>query len=301
MKPRFSASDVASLLGQNPYRSANESLLKVLTAMPKFKSVILGLKDTMGVKNDREIIAGATGPALQAMWNSVDAACSATTDYQVEKAITTFKQTHIRQVIQETLEGKRVAGSAGLEEAVIRVRTGQTTLEKELPHLCVSPEVSAAIESTQEHQVLASEIQKRRGTRLEDKAENDHAASTGKEVTDRNTFVDFECADYRLIGYLDGMQGGKVVETKNRKRFWTVPPAYDFVQLRCYMFMKGKKDGVLLENFPGRSPRTTEVPWDDEAWMAIHEGLCSVARTIANTTEEDAHSLARSVFAAMKS
>jgi hypothetical protein len=300
MKPRFSASDVASLLGLNPYRSKNESLLKVLTAMPKFKSVILGVKDTMGARTEREVVAQASGSALQAMWASVDMACGATSDSQVEKAISTFKQTHIRQVVQETLEGKRVAGSAALEEAVARVRMGQTTPEMEVTTLCVNPEVTFKIEQSQEHQVLASEIQKRRGTRLEDKAENEHAVSTGIQVTDRNTFVDFECPDYRLIGYLDGIQGDKVVETKNRKRFWTTPPAYDFIQLRCYMFMRGKKDGVLLENFPGRGPRTTALPWDEEAWNLIHEGLCSVARTIANTTEEDAHSLAQSVFAMMK-
>jgi hypothetical protein len=179
-----------------------------------------------------------------------------------------------------------------------RVATGKTTLAAEIGNMSIVPEVTVAIESTQEHQVLASEIQKRRGTRLEDKAENDHAATTGIEVTQRNSFVDFECPDYRLIGYLDGMQGDRVVETKNRKRFWTTPPAYDFIQLRCYMFMKGKKDGVLLENFPGRGPRTTPVPWDDEAWEVIHEGLSEVARTIANTTEEEAHSLARTVFSA---
>jgi hypothetical protein len=300
MKPRFSASDVASLLGHNPYRSKNESLLKVLTSMPKFKSVILGLKETMGVKNDREIVAQASPVALKAMWASVDQAVGATSDYQVEKAINAFKQTHIRQVVQETLEGKRAPTCVALQEVVARVIAGQTTIENELPTLCVNPEVSAVIERSQEHQVLASEIQKRRGTKLEDKAENDHAATTGVEVTNRNSFVDFECDSYRLIGYLDGMQGEKVVETKNRKRFWTVPPAYDFVQLRCYMFMKGKKDGVLLENFPGRGPRTTEVPWDDEQWEDIHQGLCDVARTIANVTEEDAHDLARTVFTAMK-
>ena len=298
MKPRFSASDVASLLGLNPYRSKNESLLKVISMMPKFKSVIQGVKDAMGARTEREVVAQASPSALKAMYESVDAACVATSDSQMEKAITTFKQTHIRQVVQETLEGKRVAGSVALEEAVARVIAGQTTPEKEVAILCLQPEVKTAIENTQEHQVLASEIQKRRGTRLEDKAENEHAVSTGVQVTDRNTFVDFECDSYRLIGYLDGIQGGKVVETKNRKRFWTTPPAYDFIQLRCYMFMKGEKDGVLLENFPGRSPRTTEVPWDDERWMDIHAGLCGVARTIANITEEDAQSLARSVFAA---
>jgi hypothetical protein len=300
MKPRFSASDVASLLGRNPYRTKNETLLKVLTGMPKFKSVILGLKDTMGVKNEREIVAEASPSALKAMWKSVDQAVGATSDEQVEKAISTFKQEHVRQVVQETLEGKRAPTCVALQEVVARVAAGQTTVENELLTLCVLPEVKMAIENTQEHQVLASEIQKRRGTKLEDKAENDHAAATGIEVTDRNTFVDFECSDYRLIGYLDGMQGEKVVETKNRKRFWTVPPAYDFVQLRCYMFMKGKKDGVLLENFPSRGPRTTEVPWNDEQWEEIHEGLCDVARTIANIAEEDAHDLARNVFSTMK-
>jgi len=300
MKPRFSASDVASLLGRNPYRTKNETLLKVLTGMPKYKSAILGLKDTMGVKNEREIVAEASPSALKAMWKSVDQAVGATSDAQVENAISAFKQEHVRQVVQETLEGKRPPTCVALEEVVARVIAGQTTVENELLTLCVLPEVKMAIESTQEHQVLASEIQKRRGTKLEDKAENDHAAATGIEVTGRNTFVDFECSDYRLIGYLDGMQGEKVVETKNRKRFWTVPPAYDFVQLRCYMFMKGKKDGVLLENFPGRGPRTTEVPWNDEQWEEIHEGLCGVARTIANITEEDAHDLARTVFSTMK-
>ena len=300
MKPRFSASDVASLLGLNPYRSKNESLLKVLTTIPKFKSVILGVKDAMGARTEREVVAQASGPALKAMWASVDMACGATSDYQMEKAITTFKQTHIRQVVQETLEGKRAPTTPALQQAVDRVISGQMDVATETALLCANPEVTTKIEQTQEHQVLASEIQKRRGTRLEDKAENEHAVSTGVQVTDRNTFVEFESDSYRLIGYLDGMQGDKVVETKNRKRFWTTPPAYDFIQLRCYMFMKGEKDGVLLENFPGRAPRTTEVPWDDERWMDIHAGLCGVARTIANITEEDAHSLAQSVFATMK-
>jgi len=300
MKPRFSASDVASLLGRNPYRSKNESLLKVVSMMPKFKGTVQGVKDGLGAKTDREIVAGASPAALKAMWASVDQSVGATSDAQVEKAINSFKQEHVRQVVQETLEGKRVPTCVALEEVVARVVAGQTTIEKELPTLCASPEVKTAIETTQEHQVLASEIQKRRGTKLEDKAENNYAAETGIEVTNRNSFVDFECDAYRLIGYLDGMQGEKVVETKNRKRFWTTPPAYDFVQLRCYMFMKGKKDGVLLENFPGRGPRTTEVPWDDEPWMEIHDGLCDVARTIENITEEDARTLARDVFSMVK-
>lgn len=295
MKPRFSASEVASLLGLNPYKSKNETLLKVLSMLPKFKPIILEVKESLGARTDREVVAQASPSVLKAMYESVDIAVASTSDYQMEKAINTFKKTHIQQVIQETLEGKRSAVSEDVKAAVQRISTGESTVEAET----VREEVVASIEKTQEHQVLASEIQKRRGIRLEDKAENNHAAATGKEVTDRNTFVEFESDSYRLIGYLDGMQDGKVVETKNRKRFWTTPPAYDFIQLRCYMFMKGEKDGVLLENFPGRPPRTTEVPWNDERWMDIHAGLCSVARTIQNITEEDVRSLAHTVFSAV--
>jgi len=299
-KPRFSASDVASLLGRNPYRSKNESLLKVISMMPKFKSLVLDVKTTMGAKSEREIVAAASPAALKAMWASVDQSVGATSDAQVEKAISTFKQEHVRQVVQETLEGKRAPANDALKDIVAKIASGHTTAAAALPDLVARADIVAHVESTQEHQVLASEIQKRRGTKLEDKAENNYAAATGVEVTGRNSFVDFECSTYRLIGYLDGMQGEKVVETKNRKRFWTTPPAYDFVQLRCYMFMKGKKDGVLLENFPGRGPRTTEVPWDDEPWMEIHDGLCDVARTIENITEEDARTLARDVFSMVK-
>jgi len=291
MKPRFSASEVAGILGRNPYKSKNEILLKVLSTLPKFKPMILGVKESMGARTEREIVDQASPATMRAMWNSVDVACKATTDKEMESAIQTFKTTHIQQVVQETLEGKRPVSEA-LKEVVAKIVSGQTTVAA----AASNPQVVAHVESTQEHQVLASEIQKRRGTKLEDKAENTYAAETGKEVTDRNTFVEFECPDYRLIGYLDGLQDGKVVETKNRKRFWTVPPAYDFVQLRCYMFMKGKKDGVLLENFPGNPPRTTRVPWNDDAWMDIHDGLCDVARTIANIADEDVVSLARSVF-----
>ena len=296
MKPRFSASDVAGLIGRNPYKSQNECLLKVISMMPKFKHVVLAVKDTMGARTEREIVAQASPVALRAMYDSVNMAVNATSDKEVEVAIQTFQTAHVKQVVQETLEGKRAPANDALKEVVARIAKGETTAEKELPNLVVRSDVVAQVHAMQEHQVLASEIQKRRGTKLEDKAENNYAVETGKEVTDRNTFTEFECPEYRLIGYLDGMQDGKVVETKNRKRFWTVPPAYDFVQLRCYMFMKGKKDGVLLENFPGRGPRTTAVPWDDSAWEDIHENLCSVSATIAHITEEDAQNLARNVF-----
>jgi len=157
--------------------------------------------------------------------------------------------------------------------------------------------LAGVIDASKEQAVLASEIQKRRGTKLEKVAEDAFVVETGKEITERNTFTQFECPEYRLIGYIDGFQDGKVVETKNRKRFWSIPPAYDFVQLRCYMRMKGRVPGVLLENFPAKAPRTTMVPWEEEMWESIHSGLCEVSADIARMSEADVVELTRTVYA----
>lgn len=122
---------------------------------------------------------------------------------------------------------------------------------------------------------LTSEIQKQRGIQLESKSGNAFGG-----VHARGKFVQYECPDYRMIGLLDGLKEGKVVEIKNRKRFWAEPPAYDFIQLRCYMKMMGEKDGLLLENFPENNPRVTEVAWSDTEWNKIHNELLSVCREI---------------------
>ena len=128
MKPRFSASEVASLLGLNPYKSKNETLVKVLSMLPKFKPIILGVKEGLGARTDREVVAQASPSVLKAMYESVDIAVASTSDSQMEKAINTFKKTHIRQVIQETLEGKRTPVSDDVKAAVQRISTGESTV-----------------------------------------------------------------------------------------------------------------------------------------------------------------------------
>jgi len=42
-----------------PIAASNESLLKVISMMPKFKALVLDVKATMGAKTDREIVAAA--------------------------------------------------------------------------------------------------------------------------------------------------------------------------------------------------------------------------------------------------
>jgi hypothetical protein len=296
MKPRFSASEVAGILGRNPYKTKNEVLVKVLSQMPQFKEAVLSGKTAVGGKTDKELVDAAPHEVHVALAKCVRDATVATSDAAVERIVSEFKDTNARVLLKECLDGVREVESPEVSAAKIRIHTGQSTPEVEIERLSLTKEVRTKIDALPEQEVLASEIQKRRGTKLEKTAEDAFAAETGKEISERNTFTQFECPEYRLIGYIDGYQDGRIVETKNRKRFWPVPPPYDFVQLRCYMRMRGKIPGVLLENFPGKPPRTTAVPWDDSEWDSIHEGLCAVSAEIGRMTPEDATQLAREVF-----
>jgi hypothetical protein len=298
IKPRFSASEVAGILGRNPYKSKNEVLLKVLTQFPRFKPIIESVKSSLGGKTEREIVAEAPPEIHRMLAECVAESTTAKTDAEFEGVVKRFKAENARVLLTNALNGSNVIRDLDIDlvkAARARIHTGQTTVEGEVEALGTI--LAGVIDASKEQEALASEIQKRRGTKLEKVAEDAFVVETGKEITERNTFTQLECPEYRLIGYIDGFQDGKVVETKNRKRFWAVPPAYDFVQLRCYMRMKGKVAGVLLENFPAKAPRTTHIPWDDAEWESIHAGLCAVSADIARMSDADVADLTRTVYA----
>jgi len=298
MKPRFSASEVAGILGRNPYKSKNEVLLKVLTQFPRFKPIIESVKSSLGGKTEREIVSEAPPEIQRVLAECVAESTTAKTDAEFEGVVKRFKEKNAQVLLTNALNGSNVIRDLDIDlvrSAQTRIQTGQTTIEREL--VALGPVLAGVIDASKEQETLASEIQKRRGTKLEKVAEDAFVVETGKEITERNTFTQLECPEYRLIGYIDGFQDGKVVETKNRKRFWAVPPAYDFVQLRCYMRMKGKVAGVLLENFPAKAPRTTHIAWDDAEWESIHSGLCAVSADIARMSDTHVADLTRTVYA----
>jgi len=297
-KPRFSASEVAGILGRNPYKTKNEVLLKVLGQFPQFKPIIESVKSSLGGKTEREIVAEAPPEIQRVLAQSVAEATTVQTDAEFEGVVKRFKEQNAKVLLTNALNGSNVIRDLDIDSvkaARTRIQTGQTTVEREVAVL--GPVLAGVIDASKEQETLASEIQKRRGTKLEKVAEDAFVVESGKEITERNTFTQLECPEYRLIGYIDGFQDGKVVETKNRKRYWSVPPAYDFVQLRCYMRMKGKVDGVLLENFPAKAPRTTHILWEDAEWESIHAGLCAVSADIARMSDADVANVAQAVYA----
>ena len=217
----------------------------------------------------------------------------------ISNAIETVKKTDIR-IIQDTLSGTRAIKEdtpVVIKEACSRISTGETTIKEEAEKFDNIVKVIEKIESSRECNIIVSEIQKQRGTILENSAEDSYQRDTGKIISERNSSARITCDEYTLYGKIDGDQENKVVETKNRKSHnFKHPPIYDIIQLRCYMRMRGNVDGVLLEVFPDGTRRTTDYEWDDNEWKKIHDGLCKVTNRIANMTDQHVVSLAREFY-----
>lgn len=272
----FHASEIAALLGRHRFKTKGEALVRVLSSIPAFRPAIESMKKETGVRTDKELVRDAPAAVKQSLEKTVTRAVASTDQTAIQSSIDAFQTETTAQLLSEALRGN--AASAEFAEAARRIEAGTSTPDQEEKKLKTTSVVKA----------ITQEIQKQRGTRMEAAAEDKRTASTGKAITDRNTPVRFECPEYTIVGYIDGMEDDKIVETKNRKRFWPSVPEYDIIQLRCYMKMKGEVDGMLLEQFPSGQTRVTPVEWDDDEWNKIHQGLCWVASEVLCMTPLDA-------------
>jgi hypothetical protein len=282
--PVFFASEVAALIGRNKYKTKDEAIFRVLSTISKFKPLIERLKSETGGKTQKEVVDAIPEDVKVALDSAVSTAISVSSEVEIVKTIDTFKKDTAKILLTNAIEGK--SSTVEFKAAAERIQKKESTVEQEMKTLEKSTVMS----------VISSEVQKRRGTQMESKVEDDHAVTTGKEITNRNSSLRIELPEYTLFGYIDGMQDGRIVETKNRKRIWTEPPAYDIIQLRCYMKMKGEVDGLLLERFPNGNIRETLLSWDPMEWSYIHSGLCEVAEEISKMTDKQVEKIARSVL-----
>jgi hypothetical protein len=252
--------------------------------MPRFKASIQLLKENAGALFEKEIVEMVPEDIKKSVEVAVQSVVAATSDTEIQNTIDMFQRKTAVSLLTDAIGGNPV--TAEFKEASNRILSRESTIEKELKRLVVSPVVST----------LTGQIQKQRGTRMEDKAEDEHSVKTGIQVSNRNTPTRYEGLYYTIVGYIDGTHGDKVIETKNRKHFWSTTPEYDIIQLRCYMKMRGNLNGVLLERFPNEKVRETHLSWDDAAWSEIDEELIKLSKNIETMTEGDVWAIVNSVL-----
>ena len=53
--------------------------------------------------------------------------------------------------------------------------------------------------------------------------EDNYTIKTSRPVLEINTFIKYECDQFKLIGYIDGIVENEAMETENRRRIWKEP------------------------------------------------------------------------------
>jgi hypothetical protein len=246
-KLRISASNVAAFIGRHPYKSQEEAFQITAEGQGLLK------RDYVKERYKKELIE-KHGESLNLAANS--------TGHETERNISMYeasvKNNFICDIIADT--------STIFVPPEIKRKVKTQSLEASLQ----DKDVLQFMESDITLREACTEAQRRRGVRFEGVATDNLQSRLGQDITRRNAQVYTKrCDGFILVGKCDGLTGDAVVETKVRRRFWEQVPQYDIIQLRIYMKLCSKRSGLLNEEFPDGTTRTTEIAHDEKEWLRI--------------------------------
>lgn len=259
--PELSASKVAGFLGLHKFQSPQELQYELL------------LKD----KETRERIAvleahsGRRG--FQSLLNEV------------------LKEQPIADCIQM---GVRDAAKTQNVGGVLEDVEAQARLVLDLRCDTFPPEVRDRLASE-----IRGKVSKGRGIQNENAILDQYETHRDVKVTERNTKTlrkDF--GTFKLVGRTDGYVASenRIVDSKERTRWWPQVPLYDEIQLRCYMNMTGATESELVERFPDGRVRHTKYLNDPEKWASLQTAIETAVAKL-NAIVNDEEELKRVVFA----
>lgn len=180
-----------------------------------------------------------------------------------------FKDANVKQVIYSALDAAKSGNvAAALEDVEVHSRMVLNMRYSHLGETVLNQLVSEA----------RGEVSKKRGINNEDKILNTYEADNSVQVVERNTKnLKMDFPTFRLVGRTDGWVAAhnRIVDSKDRTRFFPEVPLYDEIQLRTYMRMSGAVEAELIERFPGQPTRVTKFLNDPAKWAVIEDSVAA--------------------------
>jgi len=292
-KPVISATQVAPLIGENPYQPFHEAALAVLSKDAATKAILERLlakgnkKKFIQVKVDafadvniQESVRKTTAAVKQAdravalKMEAGEANAIAIRARENGDDMATVEKLEVVATMKK-FEADLAAASAPKLDDVLSAHTDLVKKVVDSHHMDLPADVRAKLVAE-----ASGDIIKQRGLRDEDAILNAYAARNDVVVSERNTRVlRKEFANFILVGRTDGWveSQNRIVDAKNRKRWWAKVPPYDILQLRVYMNMADATDSQLEEKFPDGRHRTTTYTNDPAEWIRVETALTQVA------------------------
>jgi len=261
MIPTISASKVAGLIGLHKYQEQHEVLYDLLR------------RDKAGRERITVLEASANRRPFQQVIDEVLA----------DSAVKNCIYAGLR-ACQKTQDVKGV---------LLEVETKANVLLN-LRYDHYSPEIRQALIGE-----IRGKISKQRGINNEAKILNNYETTHDVKVTERNTrSLKMDMGKFILTGRTDGWVASenRVVDSKDRTRWFPEVPLYDEIQLHVYMKLLGCPESELIERFPDGRTRVTKFMNDPEKWQTIEKAIESSVYTL-NAALVDEEALKRIVFA----
>lgn len=273
---KINASDVAALIGENPYKSIEEAI-ECLAINNGYENP----DDEEEQETMNKLVSSAMGQITEV--------CKSVSEVDLEEKIEKFEKKVVQTAIEDEVRRSRgevpfLAKQCLPPAAIESIRKNptqsvETVIQKFKAEIRQSPLISEACQS----------INKIRGTMLETQSTDNLQTKLGQKVDERNSkyyiyHIPRLGFPARIVGKLDGTtklaDGDAITEIKTRRRKWPTVPKYDIIQLRCYMKLTGIKKGILHEEFPDKTSRTTNIEWSDSEWARIEKSLIQTLQEV---------------------
>jgi hypothetical protein len=261
MIPEISASKVAGLIGLHKFQNADEIAYELLNRDALGKSKIAMIERTESRRPFNQLVNEILreGPI----------------------------QDIVGSAIRSAQKTKDVQGV--LSDVIV-----QANLVLEMRHA----ELPSAVRTRLSDEVRGK-VSKQRGLNNEDAILNTYEAVRDVKVTERNTkTIKKDFGTFKLVGRCDGYVASenRIVDSKDRTRYWSAVPIYDEIQLRCYMNMYGATEAELIERFPGGDTRHTKYSADHNIWSTLEESMRRAVEKLQVALSDD-NELKRIVYA----
>jgi hypothetical protein len=235
--PSISATKVAGVCGLHRYQDIDEVTYELFCKDKEVEPKIRALEAELGLRS------------FEALKNDV------------------FKDANVKQVVYSALDAAKSGNvAAALEDVEVHSRM---VLNMRYAHLG-EPVLNRLVSEAR------GEVSKKRGLNNEDKILNTYEADNNVQVAERNTKnMKMDFPTFRLAGRTDGWVAAhnRIVDSKDRTRYFPEVPIYDEIQLRTYMKMSGAVEAELIERFPAHPTRTTKFLNDPNQWAVIEDTL----------------------------
>lgn len=259
--PELSASKVAGFIGLHKYQSPDEIQYELLLKDKATREKILALE------------SGHARRSFNGLLNEV------------------YREQPVADCIGS---GIRTANKTADVSAVLEDVESQARLILDLRRETLPPDVRDRIAAE-----IRGKVSKGRGIQNENAILNQYETHRNVTVTDRNTKTfRKDYGSFKLVGRTDGYVASenRIVDSKDRTRWWPQVPLYDEIQLRCYMEMAGATESELIERFPDGQVRHTKYMNDPEKWKSLQSAM-EAATAKLNAVADDDEALKRVVFA----